>query len=247
MPVTFMGSLPNHKRNQLVQSFPKGLFMPIRIFLISNFRLILDGIAALIAMESDRFQLAGIAVSFEQAMESIAGLQADIILFDIDSADTCDALSLIDGLQVKAASDIKILLFTRWKNVVLNDKAILLGARGVIGKDASSEQLFDACAKVVAGEIWLDRMATGRIFEEFSRRGRNNPNHSVSNKAAVLTDKEMKVIVAIVKSSEPGKVIASELGISESTLRNKLTGIYEKLGVHNRQGLFAFARENGLI
>lgn len=130
---------------------------------------------------------------------------------------------------------------------MLNDKAILLGARGVIGKDASSEQLFDACAKIVAGEIWLDRMATGRIFEEFSRRGRNKPNHSVSNKAAVLTDKEMKVIVAIVKSSEPGKVIANELGISESTLRNKLTGIYEKLGVHNRQGLFTFARENGLI
>lgn len=87
MPITFMGSLPNHKRNQLVQSFPKGLFMPIRIFLISNFRLILDGIAALIAMESDRFLLAGTAISFEQAMESIAGLQADIILFDIDSAD----------------------------------------------------------------------------------------------------------------------------------------------------------------
>ena len=245
MPITFMGSLSNHKRNQLVQSFSKGLFMPIRIFLISNFRLILDGIAALIAMESDRFLLAGTATSFEQAMESIAGSQADIILFDIDSADTCDALSLIDSLQ--AASDIKILLLTRWRNVVLNDKAILLGARGVIGKDASSEQLFDACAKVVAGEIWLDRMATGRIFEEFSRRGRNKPNHSVSNKAAVLTDKEMKIIVAIVKSSEPGKVIANELGISESTLRNKLTGIYEKLGVHNRQGLFAFARENGLI
>lgn len=219
--------------------------MTIRIFLISNFRLILDGIAALIAMESDRFLLAGTAISFEQAMESIAGLQADIILFDIDSADTCDALSLIDSLR--AASDIKILLLTRWKNVALNDKAILSGARGVIGKDASSEQLFDACAKVVAGEIWLDRMATGRIFEEFSRRGRNKPNHSVSNKAAVLTDKEMKVIVAIVKSSEPGKVIANELGISESTLRNKLTGIYEKLGVRNRQGLFSFARENGLI
>lgn len=244
MLITFVVSLPNHKRNQLIQSFPKGLFMPIRIFLISSFRLILDGIAALIAKESDRYQLAGIAASYEQTMEVIAESQADIILFNIDSIDDRDALSLIDSL---AASDSKILLLTQWKNVVLNDKAILLGAKGVIGMNATSEQLFDACAKVVAGEIWLDRIGTGRIFEEFAHRGRNKLNHSTSNKAAVLTDKEMRVINAIVNSNEPGKVIASELGISESTLRNKLTVIYEKLGVHNRQGLFSYARENGLI
>jgi DNA-binding NarL/FixJ family response regulator len=63
----------------------------------------------------------------------------------------------------------------------------------------------------------------------------------------MLTDRELQVITAILKSNNPGKIIANELGISESTLRNKLSVIYEKLGVHNRQGLFSYAHENGLI
>jgi DNA-binding NarL/FixJ family response regulator len=46
-------------------------------------------------------------------------------------------------------------------------------------------------------------------------------------------------------SGEPGKTIAEKLHISESTLRNHLTSIYDKLGVANRHGLLAYAYQNG--
>lgn len=219
--------------------------MPIRIFLISNYRLLLDGMAALIAMEPDRFHLTGATDPIDQSSEEITQSHADIILLEVDGITPARALAIIEKLRT--ASDTKILLLTRLKNSSTSDAAIALGANGVIGSEASSEQLYYACSKVIAGEIWLDRTATGRIINQLSRKNRNKPIQLLNDKAAMLTDRELQVITTILKNNNPGKIIASELGISESTLRNKLSVIYEKLGVHNRQGLFSYARENGLI
>lgn len=219
--------------------------MPIRIFLISNYRLLLDGMTALIATESDRFHLAGATALIDQAPEEITKSHADITLLEIDGITPTRTLTFIEKLRT--VSDTKILLLTRLKNSSTNDAAVALGANGVIGSESSSEQLYYACSKVIAGEIWLDRTATGRIINQLSRKNRDKNNYLSNDKAAMLTDRELQVITAILKSNNPGKIIANELGISESTLRNKLSVIYEKLGVHNRQGLFSYAHENGLI
>ncbi len=219
--------------------------MPIRIFLISNYRLLLDGMAALIAMESDRFHLAGATAPTDQAPEEITKSNADIILLEIDGITPTRTLAFIEKLRT--ASDTRILLLTQLKNSPTNDAAVALGANGVIGSEASAEQLHYACSKVIAGEIWLDRTATGRIIHQLSLKNRNKPSQLLNDKATMLTDRELQVITTILKNNNPGKVIANELGISESTLRNKLSAIYDKLGVHNRQGLFSYARENGLI
>lgn len=218
--------------------------MPIRVFLISNFCLMLKGIEALLSQEPARFKLAGSASSYEQAAEMMAQLLPDLIVLDIDSAPD-RVLPLVTTLR--AISDAKILLLTRLEDSILQDKAVMFGARGVVDRNISPEQLLNAIEKVHEGQVWLDRNATGRIFVALSRESTSKEHDSVSAQVALLTEREQAIVSVIARNNgEPGKTIAKKLNISESTLRNHLTSIYEKLGVANRHGLLAYAFQNGL-
>ncbi len=218
--------------------------MAIRVLVVSNFRLLLTGLSDLIERRSPNFWLAGAADSLGVALELAGKTNPDIVLLDIDS-DPDAVLELIGALH--AASRARIVLLTRLENHTLMDNAIVLGGRGVLKLDTMPETLFNALQKINAGQIWLDNEATGRVFVEMSRLGSKKPVDDSASKVAKLTDREQEIVACIASSSgEPGKTIAAKLHISESTLRNHLTAIYDKLGVANRHGLLAYAFQNGL-
>lgn len=218
--------------------------MPIRILLISNFRLLSESLAALIESRPQTFALVGVADSVARAREWIAKTPIDLFLFDIDSH-TGTLAPLITELHTSAKTNI--LLLTRMDNHPLEDQAIIAGARGLIDRDTSPETLLTALQKINEGQVWLNRDATGRIFVELSRQGSKAAHEPSTDKAASLTEREQQIVAAIASHiGKPGKTIADTLHISESTLRNHLTSIYDKLGVANRNGLLAYAFQNGL-
>ena len=103
-------------------------------------------------------------------------------------------------------------------------------------------------AKVHEGEVWLDRAATGKLLVEISRRSASRAAvDPAQERIAALTVREREIIALTAANvGETGKAIAERLHISEHTLRNHLTSIYEKLGVANRLELFAFAHDHKL-
>jgi DNA-binding NarL/FixJ family response regulator len=114
-------------------------------------------------------------------------------------------------------------------------------------KEASAETILTAIEKVYEGQLWLDRIATGRIFFEFSRENAAQANDPERAKIASLTEREREIVaVASNHAGANAKAIADLLNISEHTLRNHLTSIYDKLDVANRLELFAYAHKHGL-
>lgn len=220
--------------------------MTIGVFLISDYRLAAWGLERLLATEPLRFSPAGAAFACDPAaLEAAAKAAPDLVLLDIDG-DPANVLPFIGRLH-EVLPRAKILLLTRLPASALQDRALLMGARGVIDKSTSPAQLLSALAKVHEGQIWLDRDATGRLFVEFSRMGKHAARAPVEDRFASLTEREQQIVAFIAgNSGEPGKTLAAKLHISESTLRNHLTAIYEKLGVANRNGLVAYAFQNGL-
>ncbi len=218
--------------------------VPIRVLVISNFRLLLQRLTELVESQPRRFTLAGSATSMDNAEALISKTAADVVLLDFDSGAE-PAMNLIRALH--GVSRAKILLLTRTENHEQQDQAIVLGARGMIDKDTTPEMLFNALQKIHEGQIWLNHEATGRVFVVFSSIGNKKAADGTDDKAAQLTDREQEIVACIMRSNgDPGKAIAEKLHISESTLRNHLTAIYGKLGVANRHGLVAYAFENGL-
>lgn len=223
-----------------------GRSLTIRVFLISDYQLASYGMASLLEAQADRFSLLASARTFDLAtLEGVSACCPDVVLIDIDSHPD-EVLPFIAKLH-QSVPKTKILLLTRLDDSSLQDRAVINGARGVIDKNTRPDAIVTAITKVHQGQIWLDRSATGRLFVELSRMGSKPAADVVADKLASLTEREQRIVTFIASNSgEPGKTLAAKLCISESTLRNHLTSIYEKLGVVNRNGLLSYAFQNGL-
>ena len=139
---------------------------PIRVFLIDDHRSILWGLERLIDSGKPVMQVVGSAASCTEALKFLDDASPNLILLDIDLGKE----SGVDEIpRLLARSRAKILVLTGLRDQSVHDKAVLAGARGVVQKEAAAETILSAIAKVHAGQIWLDRAATSRIFVEFSR------------------------------------------------------------------------------
>ena len=216
----------------------------IRVMLVDDHQTMLWGLTRLIESERPRMDVVGTATTGDEALTQIGSLQPDVILLDIDLGGT-SAIQVIPGLLANAGS--RILIFTGSRDQKMLDLGILSGARGVLCKDASAEQVIKAIEKIAAGEIWLDRQTLGRVFSEFVTSKVSPPQNSALGKYSNLTAKEQKVVADVVKGSGASNaVLAERLFISEHTLRNHLTSVYHKLGVSNRLELYVYAVKHEL-
>lgn len=217
---------------------------PIRVFLIDDHRGILWGLERLIDSGKPVMQVVGSAASCTEALKLLDDASPNLILLDIDLGKE----SGVDEIpRLLARSRAKILVLTGLRDESVHDKAVLAGARGVVQKEAAAETILSAIAKVHAGQIWLDRAATSRIFVEFSRESAAQAADPERAKISTLTDRERAIVtIAANNAGANARTMAEILHISEHTLRNHLTSIYGKLGVANRLELFAFSHKHGL-
>jgi two-component system, NarL family, nitrate/nitrite response regulator NarL len=218
---------------------------PIRVLLIDDHRSILWGLERLIESGKPAMEVVGTATNCADALKLIDEAAPDLILLDIGLGDQSgiDAIPSLIARSKKA----KILVLTGMRDESLHDKAVLAGASGVVEKEASAETILAAIEKVHEGQLWLDRVATGRIFLEMSRESAAQSADPERAKIQSLTEREREIVaVAASHAGANAKAIAEMLFISEHTLRNHLTSIYDKLDVANRLELFAYAHKHGL-
>lgn len=214
---------------------------PIRVFLVDDHRATLWGLERLIDA-ADRLQLVGSVTSIAELLAAPAGHDADVIVLDLDLGGQDSTASFAELLQTHGA---KLLVLTGARDLDVHRRAVLAGARGVVRKEEPVDVLLRAIEKVHEGDVWVNRALIGDIM-----------NVLVGHKAAAarddaciasLTPKELDVIAAVVRhKGAKSLILAEDLGISEHTLRNHLTAIYHKLGVHGRLELYVFAKEHHL-
>jgi two-component system nitrate/nitrite response regulator NarL len=213
---------------------------PIRVLLIDDHKTILWGLTRLIASAKPSMEVVGTASGRVEALDAARREQPDIILLDLDLGGDSGA-ELIPTLLKETGA--RVLVLTGLRDPETYDRAVLSGARGVVHKEEPAEVILKAIEKVHRGEIWLDRLATGRVLDKLlGAAGQKEPPDPEAAKTATLTAREREVIAALVAQGQnTNKKIAEHLHMSEFTLRNHLTSIYGKLGVENRLDLFRYA------
>lgn len=217
--------------------------MSIRVYVVSNFYLLREGLSAVISSRPEQFQLVGSAPSLQEAGPALADSGLHMILLDVG-----DGRSHIPALieNIKGQCDAKILLVSGHSDNNLAARVGALGANGVIDRGTTPELLLRAIEKVHEGQVWISRANGARLIN-----GQSHPvsgsDKSPGSVLALLTVRERKVLAAVVQhGGDSGKTIARRLYISESTLRNILTSIYGKFDVPNRNGLLAYVMEADL-
>jgi DNA-binding NarL/FixJ family response regulator len=218
--------------------------VPIRVFIIDDHRSILWGLERLIESGKPAMQVVGTATNCTEALRIVDDAAPDLILLDIGLGEE----SGVDGIpSLLARTRAKILVLTGIRDESIHDKAVLAGASGVVEKEAPAETILAAIQKVHEGQLWLDRVATGRIFLEMSRDSAAQAVDPERVKISSLTEREREIVaITATHAGANAKAIAEMLFISEHTLRNHLTSIYDKLQVANRLELFAYAHKHGL-
>jgi len=215
--------------------------MTIKVLLVDNFQILIWGIEKLIGSVSN-IELVGIANTHKQALEQIAQKNPDVVLINSTLLEG-DLIEFIP--QILNVSYSNILVFSGAEEVELHDLVVIKGARGILNKNDSATNLLKAIDKIHAGEIWVNRNATSRILLEIAKASSPKLKTEEQIKLESLTKKENKIIESIIVSSDKSyKTIASELHISEHTLRNHLAAIYGKIGVKSRMELYVFCLEH---
>ncbi len=218
---------------------------PIRVMIVDDHKTILWGLERLIESARPAMEVVGTATTCSEMLVMAAASKPDVILLDLDLGGENAADALPDLQRLSAA---QVLVLTGGRDTALHQAAILGGARGVISKDESADILLRAVERVHAGEVWINRMLMGKVLNSVAAgNGHASSKDSEAGRIAALTQRERDIIRAVVLNrGAKSEVIAEVLHISEHTLRNHLTVIYDKLGVRNRIDLFAYATEHGL-
>jgi len=217
---------------------------PIRVFLINGYRCILWGLERLIESKQPAMQLAGSATSCAEALERVPEAAPDLILFDFDLGYEGSVAAIT---ELKAKSRARILVLTGSRDALVHDDAIFAGASGVVRKESSAQDILTAIDKVHEGQLCLDRVTTGRIFGEISKMRSSREPDPEQAKIASLTDREREIVLLAANyPGASGKALAKMVNISENTLRNHFTSIYNKLDVSSRLEMTAYALKYNL-
>ena len=215
---------------------------PIRILLVDDHRCMLWGLDRLIASEHPQMTIAGKASTRDEIFAALQAGGVDLILLDLD-LNGDNSLDFIDRIQ--AASPARILVLTGLRDPAVHERAMLAGARGVVLKDVPADVILRAIRRVHAGEVWIDRGTVTRLIDRAAGRADAAPADPAAARIATLTLKEREIVVAMAaQPGSPNKRLADRLCISEHTLRNHLTTIFDKLAVRNRFELTMFALDH---
>jgi DNA-binding NarL/FixJ family response regulator len=208
--------------------------MPIRILIADDHPIVREGLTAVLETQPD-FVIVGAAASGTQAVERTATLRPDVILLDL-------ALPELDGVaalrQIRAADPAAhVIIFTAFDTDERILAAVQAGAQGYLLKGAPREELFQAIRVVHDGGSLLQPVVAARLLRQFS---------GAAALPEQLTERELEVLRQLAKGRQ-NKEIATELWISERTVKFHVSAILAKLGVGNRTEAVSKAAQLGLV
>jgi DNA-binding NarL/FixJ family response regulator len=212
-----------------------------RILIVDDHVLFREGLVGILETASE-FEVIGEAGSASEAIEQARLHKPDMILMDwgLPDADGISATKQILSEQ----PECKIIFLTIFDDDEILFSAIRGGAKGFLLKNVSSKKLLEQLSAVNQGQSALSKAMTARLIEEFSHSAPGvKRNTSDFDK---LSPREVDVLREIINGASNCE-IASNLFITENTVKHHIHNILEKLGVQNRHQAANYARQNGFM
>ena len=214
-----------------------------RVILIDDNFDHLSGVKELISMESD-FDVIATATSANIGISLIKKYRPDVVLMDINMPEK-DGLSAIQEIE-KLDLGTRVIALTGYDDPDLIFRAMKIGAKGYILKTMASAQLIYAIEEVSNGKIYLPAALSSRFFDYFQRSFKEEANEisDEENLLNYLTAREEEVL-ELLTQGVTYKGVASQLFISETTVKTHVNNIFQKLQVNDRTQAVLYALNNG--
>lgn len=219
-----------------------------RALLVDDENLLLDSLEVILTLNG--FDIVGKANDGREALKILEEEvnQCDIALVDLNMKGM-GGLELI-RLMKERYPDIKILVLTTFYDDKYITDAITGGADGYLLKDSGKDAIIGAITQILCGITVLDQKVMTRLAELMaaniskaeSKHESNDNSSDNTDILAELTDRE-KEISFLMAEGLTNRQIADRLYISEGTVKNYISNIYDKTGIHDRVKLIVELRK----
>jgi DNA-binding NarL/FixJ family response regulator len=210
---------------------------PIRVLIVDDQTLFRTGLGRLLQADP-RIEIVGEAGDGAEAVKLAGSLKPDVVLMDLKMPN-------LDGIGATREittnhPDVKVLVLTSFDADSQVIQALKAGANGYLLKDSNVESVVSSLLAVVAGERVMASAVANRVLDMLT--GGTSTKEFYDG----LTPREMEIL-KLLAGGMANKQIAYHLTISEKTVRNHVSNMYEKLNVFDRTQAALYAVRKGLI
>ena len=214
--------------------------VPIRLLLVDDHEVVRVGLRTLFG-STGTIQVVGEAGTADAAVKAAVRLKPDVVLMDLRLQDRSGVEAC---REIRAAcADTRVLFLTSYSEDDAVLSATFGGASGYLLKEIGGESLIHAVEAVASGQSILDQAVMQRVID--SMKSIVEAADKDKDKDDILSPQEKRVL-ALVAEGKTNKEIATALDLSDKTVKNYLSNIFQKLQVSRRaQAAAIFIADSG--
>lgn len=217
-----------------------------RVVLVDDQELVRSGLRRILRRR-DGFEIVaecGDGAELPEALDAAATTGGvDVVVMDLRMREV-DGITATQLLAARPEAP-PVLVLTTFDDDEMLSGALRAGAAGFMLKDSSADDLIRAVRAVAAGDSWLDPAVTGRVLSNYRQ---NAPTTADTDAVEhdVLTARELEVLCAMA-AGRSNSEIATDLFISELTVKSHVGRIFTKLNLRDRPAAIVYAYDHGLV
>ena len=200
----------------------------VRVLLVDDQVLFVDSLKIVLETNAADIEVVGVTYTAEEAIELLEKRKPDIVLLDI-------RMPTMDGVEAtriihREYPGVKVIILTTFDDDDYVYEALQFGAVGYLLKDMPPNELIAAIRAVNADAVLISPVIKSKLVKLIQPDDFNDYRYSMVKE---LSKREREVLSLIIEGKD-NQEISQHLYISEQTVKNHVSTIYSKLGVHNR-------------
>jgi len=220
----------------------------IKVLLVDDQPLFVHSLARVIGNRAEDIEIVGIKENGEKALEAVDTLLPDIILMDIK-------MPVMNGVETtkrisEKFPDIKIMMLTTFDEDEFVIEALKYGAKGYLLKNILPEEVITAIRSLYAGIDQISPAIIARLTQKFqSQTGTKTAGEKAENEIPFWFEELTRLERSVLDHMAQGmtnKEIGASIHLAEQTVKNYLSNIYLKMGVHKRSQAVRMYLDSGI-